>query len=144
MFDVSANTPAEMSYADGNLRALGITVKAKELPEVIETLDPGDDKYVTYEHFLAYAALYRHHNNEDDEERQVEVREAYALFTNNHAGPITLRDLKRIAKILKEDVSDDVLKDMLCEANGEGKDGWRTGVSLEDFEGVMKRAGVFG
>lgn len=128
--------------------ALGITVKAKELTEIIDTLDPGNEKYVTYEHFLAYAALYRHHNNDDDdednEERSAQVHEAYALFTNNHPGPITLRDLRRIAKILREDVSDDVLKDMLCEANGGGKEGWRNGVSVEDFEGVMKRAGVFG
>jgi Ca2+-binding EF-hand superfamily protein len=127
--------------------ALGVTVKAKDLPEIIETLDPGDDKYIIYEHFLAYAALYLHHNDneeEDDEERDAEVQEAYALFTHNHAGPITLSDLRRIAKILREDVSDDVLKDMLIEANGEGKEGWRTSVSLEDFKGVMKRAGVFG
>ena len=104
---------------------------------------------MTYEHFLAYAALYRHHNHDDeageeDEERRTEVHEAYALFTNNHPGPISLRDLRRIAKILREDVSDEVLKDMLCEANGDGREGWRNGVTLEDFESVMKRAGVFG
>ncbi|KIW03647.1 hypothetical protein, variant [Verruconis gallopava] len=130
------------------LVALGINVKASELPEIIETLDPSDEKYVTYEHFLAYVALVRYNNPQDDDEhhaeREAEVHEAYALFTNNHTGPITLRDLKRVAKILKEDVSDDVLKDMLCEANGEGKDGWRKGVSLEDFKSVMRRAGVFG
>lgn len=124
---------------------MGVSVKAREVPEIIETLDPGDEKYVTYEHFLAYAALSRHHgDDEDDEERGAEVREAYALFTDGHAGPITLRDLRRIARILKEDVSDDTLKDMLSEASGESADGWRTGVNLEDFERVMKRAGVFG
>ena len=127
--------------------ALGISVKAKELPEIIDTLDPGNEKYVTYEHFLAYAALYRHHNednDEEDEERRAEVHEAYSLFTNNNPGPINLRDLRRIAKILREDVSDDVLKDMLSEANGGNQEGWRNGVDVEDFENVMKRAGVFG
>jgi Ca2+-binding EF-hand superfamily protein len=126
---------------------LGVTVKAKELPEIMDTLDPEGEGYVTYKHFLAYAALFRHHNGEDDdddEERRAEVQEAYALFTNKHPGPINLRDLRRVAKILREDVSDDVLKDMLSEANGDGKDGWRNGVSLEDFESVMRRAGVFG
>ena len=65
------------------------------------------------------------------------------LFTDNQPGPITLRDLKRVVKLLKEDIGDDVLKDMLAEANGEGKEGWRKGVNLEDFHSVMTRAGVF-
>lgn len=133
-----------------NSSALGINVKAKGLPEVIATLDPNDEKFVPYEHFLAYAALHKRYDSEEgedderDEERRAEVEEAYALFTNNHPGPISLRDLRRIAKILREEVSDDVLKDMLSEANGDGQEGWRNGVSLEDFDNVMKRAGVFG
>ena len=46
--------------------------------------------------------------------------------------------LKRVARELKEDLDDSVLRDMLREANGGGR-----GVSIEDFEGVMRRAGVF-
>lgn len=125
-------------------------MKSKDLPEIIETLDPGDDKFITYEHFLAYAALMLHHNDEgdgdeeeDDEETRAEVHEAFMLFTDNNQGPITLRDLKRVANVLKEELSDDVLKDMLAEANGEGREGWRKGVGIEDFEGIMRRAGVF-
>jgi Ca2+-binding EF-hand superfamily protein len=72
------------------------------------------------------------------------VQEAYNLFTDNRAGPITLAHLRRIARLLKEDTSDDVLRDMLVEANGEGKEGWRRGVGVDAFEEVMKRAGVFG
>jgi hypothetical protein len=34
----------------------------------METPDPGDDKFATYEHFLAHAALYRHHNDDDDDD----------------------------------------------------------------------------
>jgi len=52
--------------------------------------------------------------------------------------------LRRVAKLLKEDISDEVLKDMLVKANGEGRDGWKRGVGLEEFEGVMRKAGVFG
>ncbi len=49
--------------------------------------------------------------------------------------------LRRIAKELKEDVSDDVMRDMILEANG--GDGVNRGVGMPDFEGVMRRAGVF-
>jgi hypothetical protein len=49
-----------------------------------------------------------------------------------------------VARELKEDVGDDVLMDMIVEANGEvGRDGWRRGVDVREFEEVLRRAGVF-
>jgi Ca2+-binding EF-hand superfamily protein len=127
-------------------RALGVTVRKADLPEILETIDPADTGYITYSPFLSLAAIHLHHNedDDDDEDQSEEVQEAYNLFTDNRSGPITLVHLRRIAKLLKEDISDEVLKDMLVEANGEGRDGWRRGVGIEDFETVMRRAGVFG
>ena len=75
-----------------------------------------------------------------------EVKAAFTLFTHGGPGPITLAHLRRVAKELKEDVPDDVLKDMIREANGgvkgKGKARDAGGVGLEDFESVMKRAGL--
>ncbi|QDS77442.1 hypothetical protein FKW77_006802 [Venturia effusa] len=129
------------------LVALGINVKSSELPDVLETLDPEETGYVPYSPFLALAAIHLHHNDDDDdddEDQSEEVREAYHLFTDDREGPITLAHLRRIARLLKEDISDDTLRDMLVEANGEGKDGWKRGVDIDAFESVMRRAGVFG
>jgi len=53
---------------------------------------------------------------------------------------ISLGDLRRIAKELREEVPDNVLKDMIREATGGGLGG----VGIEDFESVMRRAGVLG
>jgi Ca2+-binding EF-hand superfamily protein len=126
-------------------RALGVAVKKSELPDILETLDPVDTGYIPYGPFLSLAAIHLHHHDDgEDEDQSEEVQEAYSLFTNNRPGPITLAHLRRIARLLKEDVSDDVLRDMLVEANGEGKEGWRRGVDIDAFEGVMRRAGVFG
>lgn len=70
---------------------------------------------------------------------------AYHLFTKGTPGPITIAHLRRVARELREEVSDDVLRDMILEANGGvGRDGVGKGVGIEEFEGVMKRAGVFG
>lgn len=84
-----------------------------------------------------------------DEEYQAEsnaeeISAAYRLFTHGGSGPITVAHLRRIAKELREDVPDDVLKDMILEANGgvKGKGRDIGGVSLEEFESVMKRAGL--
>jgi len=48
----------------------------------------------------------------------VELEHAYRLFTNNTDGPITIFDLKRIARELKENVTDEQLTEMLMEASG--------------------------
>lgn len=125
-----------------------MNVKKSDLPDVLETLDPEETGYVPYGPFLSLAAIHLHHNDDDDEnedeDQSEEVHEAYHLFTDNREGPITLAHLRRIARLLKEDISDDTLRDMLVEANGEGKEGWKRGVDIDAFEGVMKRAGVFG
>jgi Ca2+-binding EF-hand superfamily protein len=72
------------------------------------------------------------------------VQEAYNLFTHNGSGPITLAHLRRVARELKEDVPDEVLMDMIVEANGEARrEGWRRGVDVREFEEVLRRAGVF-
>lgn len=105
--------------------------------------------------FFEYTAIAIHSkedkSDEDDEgeeyqreENAEEVSAAYQLFTHGGPGPITLANLRRIAKELREDVPDDVLKDMILEANGGVKSPGRDvgGVSLEDFESVMKRAGL--
>lgn len=65
---------------------------------------------------------------------------AYRLFTKGQEGPITIAHLRRVARELKEDVSDEMLRNMILEANGGAS--LSRGVGVEDFEGVMVRAGV--
>lgn len=82
--------------------------------------------------------------HEERENNEEEVRAAYKLFTHGGAGPITLAHLRRVAKELREDVPDEVLRDMILEANGgvKGKGKDVGSVGLEEFESVMKRAGL--
>ena len=110
-----------------------------ELQEILETVDPETSGWVSYEHFVAVAALKLHAKHDDPEAMNEEVLKAYRLFTKSQEREISLSDLKRVAKELKEDVPDHVLKDMIREATGGGLGG----VGMEEFEGVMRRAGVF-
>jgi Ca2+-binding EF-hand superfamily protein len=80
---------------------------------------------------------------DDDEPDAGQAREldhAFALFTAGSEGPISLPMLKRVAASLKEDVAEDVLRDMILEANG-GR-GIARGVNREEFDAVMRRAGM--
>ena len=121
-------------------RAQGIPPSsAAELREFIEILDINSDGYVTYPSFVAVCALKI--NNRSDESKEEEVSEAFKLFTRGTDGPITIHHLRRVAKELKEEVSDEMLRNMILEANGGA--GVNRGVGMQDFQGVMTRAGIF-
>lgn len=94
---------------------------------------------MTYERFVGIAALKMQARGGDPDALHEEVTKAYGLFTQGEDRPITLYDLRRIAKEIREDVPDNVLKDMIREATAGGTGG----VGIEDFESVMRRAGVF-
>ena len=125
------------------------------MPSILATIDPLNTGFVDFIPFISYAAIALHNKHDEsdqddgDEEYHAEtdaqqVRAAYTLFTHGGPGPITLAHLRRVAKELREEVSDDVLRDMIREANGSVKANERDvgGVGLEEFEAVMKRAGL--
>ena len=122
------------------LTALGTPPNSpEELQELLEAVDPDDSGYVSYEHFVAIAALKLH--NRSEEEQRDEVEAAFKLFTSGSSdGKITFATLRRVAKELKENTDDQLLKDMIQEANGGA--GIGQGVDMDQFEGVMRRAGV--
>lgn len=121
--------------------ALGITPSKKELEEFIEILDPESEGFSVYPSFVGICALKLNDRRSDDGAHDEELEAAYKLFTNGTNGPITISHLKRVAAALKEDVSEDLLRDMILEANGGA--GLLRGVQRDEFDGVMKRAGVW-
>lgn len=52
-----------------------------------------------------------------DRDQKAEVETAFELFKGGAEGPITFKDLKRVAGELKENATDDQLRDMLSEAS---------------------------
>lgn len=111
-----------------------------ELSELIGLADPDGTGWVDYENFFPIAAaMLGRVSGKDEDEVNAEVDEAFALFTKGEERAITLQDLRRVARELREDVPENVLKDMLREATGGGLGG----VERDEFEGVMRRAGVF-
>ncbi|KFX99982.1 hypothetical protein V490_01545 [Pseudogymnoascus sp. VKM F-3557] len=121
--------------------ALGVQPTKPELAEFLEILDPDSEGYAPYTSFVAICALKMRAKDNDTSARDEEVEQGYMLFTNGTDGPITMAHLKRTAAMLKEDVSEDLLKDMILEANGGS--GLSKGVGKDEFAEVMKRAGVW-
>lgn len=97
---------------------------------------------MTYPHFLEICALQLKNKDASAGPGDEEVQEAFKLFLQGREdGIITVNDLRAVAKVLKEEVGEEVLKAMVLEANG--GQGVGKGVRVEDFKQVMTRAGVF-
>ena len=112
------------------------------MAEFTSILDPDDEGFAIYSSFVAICALKLHSQTRSSDSHSEELMEAWRLFTQGGGeDKITLATLKRVAKSLKEDVSDDVLRDMILEANGGA--GVGRGVDMDEFEGVLKRARIW-
>lgn len=124
--------------------ALGIPPSSDELAEFTSILDPEEEGFAYYGPFVAICALKLHTRTRTSESHNKEVEEAFRLFTNGSGAgeeKITLATLKRVAQALKEDVDEELLRDMILEANGGA--GVGRGVERDEFEAVMRRAGVW-
>lgn len=115
-----------------------------ELREILSTLDPTNTGFTTYAPFVSVCALKLQSQMlaGSAAEQEAEVEAAFRLFTRGGQGPITVNHLRRIARELKEEnATDEQLREMILEANG--GQGVARGVRKEEFEAVMRRAGVF-
>ncbi|MCJ1284073.1 hypothetical protein MMC26_003404 [Xylographa opegraphella] len=161
---LSSTSVARSSLPSSSLRRALLALacpptSATELASLLEAADPTASGAVSYENFVAVAALKLEARGADVQ--RGEVREAWRLFVGRSGGGvrggeeggdkdgdeedrrrITVADLRRVARELKEEVSEQLLADMILEANG-GR-GVQSGVGAREFEGVMRRAGVFG
>ena len=108
----------------------------------MDVLDPDSDGFALYSSFLAICAIKFHSRTRTSDSHAQEVDEAFAMFTSGGAeGKITLATLKRVARILKEDVDEELMRRMILEANGGA--GVGKGVERDEFEGIMRRAGMW-
>ncbi|KAH8599735.1 hypothetical protein B0O99DRAFT_649168 [Bisporella sp. PMI_857] len=100
------------------MKALDLQPTAPELSEFISILDPDEEGFAVYSSFLAICALKLHQKERTSEASRKEVEDAFRLFASGGEEKITLAMLKRVARLLKEDVPEEVLNDMILEANG--------------------------
>jgi len=68
-----------------------------------------------------------------------EIIKAFKLFDDDSTGRITFKNLKRVAKELGENLTDEEIQEMIDEAdrNGDGE------VDEEEFYRIMKKTSLF-
>lgn len=134
LFDTDGSGSIDAKELKVAMRALGFEPKKEEIRKMIADIDKDGSGNIDFDEFLSMMTL-----KMGDRDSNAEMEKAFRLFDDDETGRITFRNLKRVAKELGEDMTDEELQEMIDEADREG-----TGeVSLDDFKRIMKKTNVF-
>ena len=99
------------------MSALGFAVKSEDIQKIMREYDRDDSGSIE---FAEFKEIMREKMSERDPE--AELFKAFKIFDDDNSGQITMRNLRRIAKELGEDVDDEEIIAMIDEfdTNGNG------------------------
>ncbi|XP_014210477.1 caltractin [Copidosoma floridanum] len=116
------------------IRALGFEPTRDEIRKLIANVDPDGIGKLSFEEFLDLMSTKMAEKDSKDE-----VLKAFRLFDDDNTGKITFKNLKRVAKELGENLTDEELQEMIDEADRDG-DGE---ISQEEFLRIMKKTCLY-
>ena len=116
------------------MRALGFEPKKEEIKKMIADLDTEGKGVIDYADFLDLMT-----GKMAERDPMEEMMKAFRLFDEDDTGKITFKNLKRVAKELGENMTDEEIQEMIDEADRDG-DGE---ISEEEFFRIMKKTNLF-
>eukprot|EP01053_Blabericola_migrator_P005611 Blabericola_migrator_1__5610@NODE_2853_length_2284_cov_156_691024_g1789_i0_p2_GENE_NODE_2853_length_2284_cov_156_691024_g1789_i0NODE_2853_length_2284_cov_156_691024_g1789_i0_p2_ORF_typecomplete_len166_score47_52EFhand_7/PF13499_6/7_7e13EFhand_7/PF13499_6/2e14EFhand_8/PF13833_6/0_23EFhand_8/PF13833_6/1_3e08EFhand_8/PF13833_6/0_023EFhand_8/PF13833_6/2_3e11EFhand_11/PF08976_11/8_6e11EFhand_11/PF08976_11/1_4e08EFhand_6/PF13405_6/1_2e07EFhand_6/PF13405_6/5_2EFhand_6/PF13405_6/0_00038EFhand_6/PF13405_ len=116
------------------LKALGFDVTKQQVLELMKQYDPSNTGYIVYNDFVLLMT-----DKMLSRDPMEEIALAFKLFDDDNTGTITLKNLRRVACELGEDLTDDELKAMIDEFDKD-MDG---AIDEKDFTAIMQQAAMF-
>ncbi|XP_053987845.1 uncharacterized protein LOC128890952 [Hylaeus anthracinus] len=116
------------------IRALGFEPRKEEMKKLIADIDPDGLGTLSFEEFLNLMSI-----KMLEKDTKEEVLKAFRLFDDDNTGKITFKNLKRVARELGENLTDEELQEMIDEADRDG-DGE---ISQEEFLRIMKKTSLY-
>ena len=116
------------------MRALGFDVRKQEVIGLMKEYDRDNTGRIEYPDFLEIMTQKIADRNPTEE-----IYKAFKLFDDDNSGFISLKNLRKIAKELGENLSDDELQAMIDEFDKDA-DGQ---ISEEEFLNTMKQSSVY-
>eukprot|EP01070_Trichotokara_eunicae_P005105 Trichotokara_eunicae@DN4340_c0_g1_i1.p1 len=117
------------------LRALGFEPKQDELRNLISKVDKENNGAISFASFQEVMT-----EKMADRDPQEEMLKAFRLFDDDDTGKITLKNLRRVAKEIGADVTEEEMQEMIDEADRDG-DG---AINEDEFCRIMKKTQLFG
>ncbi|KAM6148039.1 centrin-4-like [Erethizon dorsatum] len=134
LFDVDGSGTIDVKELKIAMQALRFEPKKEEIEQMIAEIDPEGVGTINFENFFAIMSVKM---SEQDEKE--EILKAFKLFDDDDTGSITLNNIKRVAKELGENLTDNELQEMLNEADCDG-DG---AINEEEFLRIMKKTSLY-
>ncbi|XP_063223837.1 uncharacterized protein LOC134531815 isoform X2 [Bacillus rossius redtenbacheri] len=134
LFDTEGKGKIETKELKVAMRALGFEPKKEEIKAIIAEVDKNNSGMLSKEDFLSLMS-----DKMADKDSKEEILKAFRLFDDDETGKISFKNLKRVAKELGENLTDEELQEMIDEADKDG-DGE---INQDEFLRIMKKTSLY-
>lgn len=134
LFDTEGSGVIDIKELKVAIRALGFEPKKEEIKKMIAEIDKEGSGKISFADFLQLMTMKMSEKDSNDE-----ILKAFRLFDDDDTGTISFKNLKRVAKELGENLTDEELKEMIDEADIDG-DGE---VTQDEFLRIMKKTSLY-
>ena len=105
LFDTQASGVIDAKDLKVAMRALGFEPRKEEIKKMVAEVDKNATGKLTLENFMQLMA-----NKMSEKDTKEEIMKAFKLFDDDDTGNITFANLKRVAKEMGENLSDEELQ----------------------------------
>ncbi|CAF0746074.1 unnamed protein product [Adineta steineri] len=134
LFDADGSGTIDVKELKVAMRALGFEPKKEEIKKMITDIQKENAGTIDFNDFLQ---LMSHKMAEKDSKE--EILKAFRLFDDDSTGKISFKNLKRVAKELGENLTEEELHEMIDEADRDG-DGE---INEQEFLRIMKKTSLY-
>ena len=134
LFDTDGSGTIDAKELKVAMRALGFEPKKEEIRKMIADADRDGSGVIDFPEFLDMMT-----QKMAERDPREEMLKAFRLFDDDETGKISFKNLKRVAKELGENMTDDEIQEMIDEADRDG-DGE---IGEDEFMRIMKKTNLF-
>ncbi|GCB74723.1 centrin-2 isoform X1 [Scyliorhinus torazame] len=134
LFDTDGAGSIDVKELKVAMRALGFEPKKEEIKKMIGEIDKEGTGKIDFNEFLVVIT-----QKMAEKDTKEEILKAFRLFDDDETGRISFKNLKRVAKELGENLTDEELQEMIDEADRDG-DGE---VNEQEFLRIMKKTSLY-
>lgn len=134
LFDTDGSGSIDAKELKVAMRALGFEPRKEEIRKMIQDVDRDGTGTIDFPEFLDMMTA-----KMAERDPREEMLKAFRLFDDDETGKISFKNLKRVAKELGENMTDEEIQEMIDEADRDG-DGE---IAEEEFMRIMKKTNLF-
>jgi Ca2+-binding EF-hand superfamily protein len=134
LFDTDGSGTIDVKEIKVAMRALGFEPKKEEIKKLISEYDKDAKGVIDFNDFLQMMTA-----KMCEKDTREEIVKAFKLFDDDSTGKISFKNLKRVARELGENLTDEELQEMIDEADRDG-DGE---INEQEFLRIMKKTSLY-